>query len=298
MAERVENTVAPIGISGAGLRPDVNSPITFVRLRKLNRIATTLHFVQFLFMLIASIAVEQFAEFRLPITKSVLRFKDADDGGGFYTEVTTLTNIKIAPFVAIFFLLSALFQGITTVGKYNDVYNAQIRSGINYFRWYEYSLSSSVMIVIIAMFTGAYDWALLLCIFALNATMNLFGLLMEQINQTRTEVSWLSFIYGCVCGLPPWIIVFVGLFSGDSPPGFVYGIFVAYLIMFNTFPVNMILQYKKFGKWADYMYGELIYIVLSLVAKTLLGWLVFGGLNQPNNFTGPNMPSGNTTMAL
>jgi hypothetical protein len=29
-----------------------------------------------------------------------------------------------------------------------------------------------------------------------------------------------------------------------------------------------------------------VYIWLSLVAKTLLGWLVFGGLNQPNEANG------------
>ena len=33
---------------------------------------------------------------------------------------------------------------------------------------------------------------------------------------------------------------------------FVYGVFVSYALFFNTFPVNMVLQYKKVGRWADY----------------------------------------------
>ena len=41
------------------------------------------------------------------------------------------------------------------------------------------------------------------------------------------------------------------------------------------------LQYKKGGKWKDYLYGERGYIILSLVAKTLLAWLVFAGIMQP-----------------
>ena len=43
----------------------------------------------------------------------------------------------------------------------------------------------------------------------------------------------------------------------------------------------MILQYKKVGKWKDYLYGEKVYIILSLVAKTLLAWFVLAGIMQP-----------------
>eukprot|EP01048_Picozoa_sp_COSAG05_P004751 COSAG05_NODE_267_length_12595_cov_7.076905_11_plen_76_part_00 len=53
-------------------------------------------------------------------------------------------------------------------------------------------------------------------------------------------------------------------------------------IFFNTFPINMILQYAKVGSWRDYRYGEKVYIILSLASKSLLTWLVFGGTFQPN----------------
>lgn len=43
----------------------------------------------------------------------------------------------------------------------------------------------------------------------------------------------------------------------------------------------MVLQYKKVGKWQNYLYGERTYIVLSLVAKTILAWLVLFGAMQP-----------------
>ena len=51
---------------------------------------------------------------------------------------------------------------------------------------------------------------------------------------------------------------------------------------FNTFPINMVLQYRKVGRWADYRYGELWYVFLSLGSKSLLAWVVFGGTQQPN----------------
>ena len=64
-------------------------------------------------------------------------------------------------------------------------------------------------------------------------------------------------------------------------PWFAYAIFGSYFVFFNLFPINMILQYKKIGKWKDYLYGERVYIILSLAAKTVLAWLVFFGIMQP-----------------
>ncbi len=62
---------------------------------------------------------------------------------------------------------------------------------------------------------------------------------------------------------------------------FVWAIVGTYFVAFNTFPVNMILQYLKVGKWANYLYGERVYIILSLVAKSILAWLVLFGAMQP-----------------
>ena len=62
-----------------------------------------------------------------------------------------------------------------------------------------------------------------------------------------------------------------------APPGFVYGIVVSLFVFFNIFALNQLLQYRAKGRWADYLFGENVYIVLSLVAKSLLAWQVFGG---------------------
>ena len=56
-----------------------------------------------------------------------------------------------------------------------------------------------------------------------------------------------------------------------------YGIFFSLFVFFNSFAINQVLQYRKTGKWADYLYGEKVYVVLSLTAKSALAWQVFGG---------------------
>jgi hypothetical protein len=57
----------------------------------------------------------------------------------------------------------------------------------------------------------------------------------------------------------------------------VYGIFVSLLVLFNIFAVNQWLQYRRVGRWSDYLVGERTYITLSIVAKSLLAWQVFAG---------------------
>ena len=52
---------------------------------------------------------------------------------------------------------------------------------------------------------------------------------------------------------------------------------VSLFAFFNVFALNQWLQYRARGRWADYLVGERGYIILSLVAKSLLAWQVFGG---------------------
>jgi hypothetical protein len=75
--------------------------------------------------------------------------------------------------------------------------------------------------------------------------------------------------------------VFIPLITAESVPDFVIAIFVTIAIFFNLFAVNMYLQYKQIGRWKDYLYGEKMYILLSLIAKSALAWQVFIGTLRP-----------------
>jgi hypothetical protein len=69
----------------------------------------------------------------------------------------------------------------------------------------------------------------------------------------------------------------VNVIGADTVPGFVYGIVVAEQLFFFTFGLNQWLQYRGVGRWRDYLYGEKVYLVLSLVAKSVLAWQIYGG---------------------
>jgi hypothetical protein len=197
------------------------------------------------------------------------------------THIENVGDVRLGPLVAMFLLLSALFL-LGNAFVWNKQYNAMLEKGMNLFRWMEYSITSSLMIVVIAMLCGVYDLSMLILIFALNACMILFGWVMEVHNQTTQKVDWTAFIFGCFAGLVPWVVMGMYFFAAigsnaSAVPPFVYGIFWSLLVAFNIFAINMVLQYKKVGKWKDYINGEWAYVTLSLVAKSLLAWLVWGG---------------------
>lgn len=92
--------------------------------------------------------------------------------------------LRIGPLVAAFLFVSAVAHTALASPWLHRWYERNVSRGINPARWIEYSLSSSLMMVVIAMLVGIYDIASLLLIFALNATMTLFGWRMELHNQT------------------------------------------------------------------------------------------------------------------
>lgn len=198
----------------------------------------------------------------------------------------SLFDVNLAWLVAGFFALSAVAH-FSIATWYRKKYEADLEKGINKARWIEYSLSASTMMVAIALLAGIYDLGSLVMMFALTAVMNLCGLVMELVNQGRNKVDWSSYIVGCIAGIAPWIVYsfyIVGSSKygeGGGPPTFVYFILVSIFLFFNSFAINMLLQYRKKGKWANYLYGEKAYMVLSLVAKAALAWQVFAGTLRP-----------------
>lgn len=186
-----------------------------------------------------------------------------------------LFAVPFASAIALFFALSAIAHFVVAGPGWRR-YQAELELGRNPFRWVEYSVSSSVMIVLIAMLTGITDIAALVALIGVNASMIAFGWLQERYESPGGSLA--PFWIGCGAGIVPWVaigIYLIGPGASDHAPGFVYAIFFSLFVFFDCFAVNQWLQYRRIGKWVDYLYGERIYIVLSLVAKSLLAWQIF-----------------------
>jgi hypothetical protein len=257
---------------------EATDEIKFRKLKRFNAIMGFFHLIQAAIMFLVSDYGKTW-----PITAVHLEFNEVTETLTAVSEVWG--EIPLAPLVALFLLISAIAHFfIASVGY--KWYVKNLNNHINPARWYEYSISASVMIVVIAMLTGIYDIGVLLAIFGLTGIMNLMGLMMETHNQTTKKTRWISYNIGCIAGVIPWIVIGIAFFgafvaSNGEMPNFVIGIYFSLAVFFNLFAVNMVLQYKKIGKWKDYLYGERMYIILSLVAKSALAWQVFFGTLQP-----------------
>ena len=236
-------------------------------LRSWNLGLTLVHFAQ------AAVILALAGSFAITVTSSI----PEGPPGTPVPAPAALFDVPIGWAVALFLGLAAIDHLLTaTVSR--STYERDLRRGINRFRWVEYSVSATLMIILISFYSGITSINAIICIAGANVAMILFGWLQEVMNPPgRTTTTMLPFWFGTIVGLAPWISIAFNIFGSTSVPGFVYGIVLSEVVLFFSFGLNQWLQYRKIGKWTDYAYGEKTYLVLSLVAKSLLAWQIFGG---------------------
>jgi|GEM_PF-65827 len=256
----------------------------FKKLNIWNYVLGALHAIQGVVILVLSRSDSLFPVNTTFITTDAL--SSAEGAPVLVQASRTVFDFNLAYIVAAFFFMSA-FAHLFIATVYKKRYEINLQKGINKVRWYEYGISASTMMIGIATLSGIADLSTLVLIFGTTLVMNLCGLIMElHNNQDSSKVSWISFVVGTISGLLPWIaigIYFYGanVYGSGNIPTFVYAIFVSLFLFFMSFAVNMYLQYKGKGKWSDYLFGEKVYMILSLVAKSALAWQIFGGTLRP-----------------
>lgn len=243
--------------------------LRFARLRRFNVVVGLVHLVQAILILALS------NDFALPVLATWLTDDPVQAGIG---QPELVFELRVGLLVAVFLLFAAADHLLVAAPRVVDWYEGKLDLRSGDARWYEYAVSSSIMVVLIAAFVGIWDLAAVMAIFALNTCMILFGLLMER-REVPGEARWSAFWFGTFAGAIPWLILGIYLVAaGGEVPGFVYAIYGFQLVLFWSFAGNMVLQYAQVGRWRDYVFGEYAYIVLSLAAKTLLAWLVFANV--------------------
>lgn len=191
---------------------------------------------------------------------------------------TVVFELPIGPTVGAFLVLAAI-DHLLSAGPLRGRYEGMLRQGRNDLRWAEYSVSASLMLVLIAVFVGIWDLAALLVLFGLTTTMIWFGLLQERFVRPGRNTSRLPFWLGTAAGVLPWFVIGIYLLQDVAAvPGFVLAIYCVELLFFFSFGLTQWLQYRQVGPWAAYLAGERTYIWLSLGAKSALAWLVFANV--------------------
>lgn len=274
----------------------------------LNLSAALLHLFSATAMIIITLSLDNYQSINIPSTATYLKWNKIDDtnatscgpdndrrlntsDGNFCIDMTTEPtgwSINLAWLIISFHLLSFLFQGIAEVTRYTPIFNYEysdmVANGKNPLRFLEYSISASIMLVAIALLNGIRDLDLIFAIAVLTAGTQLCGLVVEYLTEVWLKVllhatGWLQFV--CAYG----IIVHSFALSATSdsevqPPWFVWVIVIVLFLLYASFGFVQLVEVCDNGtnRCCSDVTKENAYIVLSIVAKTLLGWMIFANV--------------------
>jgi len=241
------------------------TPGRLATLRAWNLGLTVLHAVQAVLMVVLS------GDFAITVVST---FPEGPPGTR-VPPAEPLFDVRVGVAIAVFLALAAIDHLVTaTVAR--GTYEADLRAGINRFRWVEYSFSATIMVLLIGFYSGITNITSVIAVAGANVAMILFGWVQERMNPPgRTATTMLPFWFGTIAGIAPWIAIAAQIVGAKTVPGFVYGIVIVQFVLFFSFGLNQWLQYRGVGRWADYVYGEKAYLVLSLAAKSLLAWQIY-----------------------
>ena len=241
----------------------------------------------------------------VPVYKTVLDFRvlNATDANGTsaptdaWELVPSYARSGSLPFTvltAAFFLLSATFH-LLNATLLRGVYLRELARCCTPTRWVEYFLSAPIMMVLIAYMLGVRDRASLLAVAALVAATMPYGYWVEQLGRPASPEAWTrSLAYrltpwavGHVPQLAAWAIVLLQFYDGtadpaDVTPAFVHVILWAQLVLFFSFGAASLLAQAAAPRL--FYRGEVLFQVLSLVSKGLLGGLLLANVLMLSSF--------------
>lgn len=208
------------------------------------------------------------------------------------------------------FQLGAAMTDLCKNGCCGYKYSTQVDEGKNPLRFIEYSISASIMLMVIAMINGIIDVHLLACIAVLTASCQLCGLVVEYLDdEKQLGLKWISHLNGWLTFCTAYWCIARAYFgsveySDASPPDFVVAIVLALFALYASFglvqlvelmcltrPFNICCACKCCSKDSPVCpalcpafrtddrcnpkYKEIVFVTLSLGAKLTLGWILF-----------------------
>lgn len=229
-----------------------------------------------------------------------------------------------------FHFLSAIFQSLAVVRwktcfskdkKYpwttwfstEYVYSEFVGQGRAPFRFVEYSISATLMLMSLGLILGVYSWTTQIGLAGLTCACMLCGLVSDQARvaypdiqgeklkeavQLSGAVARLAHLVGWLLILFAWAILFVEFIydvdlaekRGIDVPDFVFVAVILLAVLYNAFGIVAFVQHRfcKCGpaccKEADKdpkearVFNEsieLAFVSLSLISKTMLGWVIY-----------------------
>ena len=196
-------------------------------------------------------------------------------------------GIDLGWLIISFHILSFSFQSLAAITNFTGPilgyqYSKMIQNNTNPLRFIEYSFSASIMLIAIALLNGVTDINLITSIGVLTSSCQLCGLVVEFVKEKK--IKWLLHLTGWIQFGWAYGIIGHAFFKsiedtngsgGTGPPDFVYIIVIVLFLLYSSFGfVQLIELISNLNPYTK----ETSYVILSLSAKLLLGWMIFSNV--------------------
>jgi hypothetical protein len=193
----------------------------------------------------------------------------------------TYGGCAIVPVIPLVSAFSELYQyGLKTSNRYHEV---NMNDTPNSTRFIEYTFSAGLMLWVICSLSGISSLDVLVLIQTMNALLQycgfcieynilMFGVSTVAVHNIKNIALWLH--------ATTWLVIFTHFYyavssSSDGPPPVVYAISPTMFVLFCMFGVNQHLWSSGF---ISYRACDTGYSILSVVVKTILVWMIYGGI--------------------
>lgn len=206
-----------------------------------------------------------------------------------FSIVTRHESLKTVPLIwwIEIFLWGAFAEHVAVVfmpGLYREI----LRTRVNPWRWTEYFVSATFKNVALAQLCRVTNVHLIYMLAIVTAFTMAHGYMSEMVaayeddqGSKRRTKALVIFEFGSglyLFGFWSVVICFYSISvrqSIDPVPGFVHAIFATQLVLDSGFAVNTWLYLNRYIR--DFSRYELYFVLLSLLSKTSLAWILYGG---------------------
>jgi hypothetical protein len=193
-------------------------------------------------------------------------------------------GLPVTALTALFFGLTAFFH-LGNGALWSDFYIRELTRCRTPLRWLEYAITAPLMYVLIVYGLGVRDWNTLVLGGTLISITMPFGYWVELLARPLAPDRWSRplrrRLYPYALGHAPqasaWLVVIVGFYDSfgydpDKIPAFVHAILWSEVVLFFSFGLASLVA--QAGRPSQFYRGEILFQLLSLVSKAVLGLLL------------------------
>ena len=174
----------------------------------------------------------------------------------------------------VFTAITCMFHGLYASDRFG--YNDMVKQGRNKLRWFEYSITATLMIWVVAVSCGVKTVAQRALVVVCTFLCMLCGLGADVSDGRAFSITLLG--WACMC-VAYYYIISEFFKVAEFAPGFVWAIVVGLLVLYISFGIiHLVHLYVGKTDTETNCRLEMAYSIDSMVSKSLLVLLLLGGL--------------------